>query len=101
MNIMELYESIDLAYIKQCVAEKMIETEVLDFKEASSQSGPMGKDDKKNLSKALSGFANGGGGILIWGVKATQSKDGPDAAEELKPIGNLKRFLTDLNSLSP
>ena len=101
MNIRELYDSVDLSFIQQCVAENTIETEILDFKEASSQSGPMQKEDKKNLSKALSGFANGNGGILIWGVKATQKNDSPDAAQELKPIQNLKRFLTDLNTLSP
>ncbi|MBP9811345.1 ATP-binding protein [bacterium] len=101
MNIRELYDSIDLAYIKQCVEEKAIENEVLDFKEASAHSGPMVRDDKKNLSKALSGFANGDGGILIWGVKAVQTREGPDAADELKPIANLKRFLTDMNSMSP
>lgn len=101
MNIRELYESIDLNFIKQCVEEETVETEILDFKEASTQSGPMQRDDKRNLSKALSGFANGSGGILIWGVKATQIDQGADAAQELKPISNLRRFLTDLNTLSP
>ncbi|MBI5175981.1 MAG: ATP-binding protein [Candidatus Melainabacteria bacterium] len=61
----------------------------------------MSKDDKQNLSKALSGFANASGGILIWGVKATEVKDSPDVAQKLMPIKNLKRFITDLNTLSP
>lgn len=73
----------------------------LDFKEQSdpARSGVSG-DDRRNYSKALSGFSNASGGVLIWGIKARKNEHLPDVACELKPIKNVKRFLTDLNSLT-
>ncbi|MFQ6119213.1 MAG: helix-turn-helix domain-containing protein [Methanosarcinales archaeon] len=73
----------------------------LDFKEKSnSKSQKISKEDKKNYAKALSGFSNSSGGVLIWGIKAKRKgKNLPDIAFEEKPIEYLKKFLTDLNSL--
>jgi hypothetical protein len=58
-------------------------------------------DDKANLAKALSGFANTDGGLVVWGVKAkAATKDDPDVAIELKPISRLKTFQTGLNAVA-
>lgn len=58
------------------------------------------KDDKKNYAKALSGFSNSVGGVLIWGIEARKlMPDSPDVATNERPISHLKKFLTDLNSL--
>ena len=42
----------------------------LDFKrsEDDGQGNKLGRSDNKNLSKAISGFANASGGVLVWGV---------------------------------
>src|SRR5437773_2488797 len=88
--------------IERTVSEQWPETLLLDFKTAANNAGPMAQDDKKNLAKALSGFANSEGGVIVWGVLAErQQADEPDVAKELKPIRKLKTFLSDLWSYSP
>ncbi len=64
----------------------------------------MTDDDRKNLGKALSGFANSDGGIVIWGIGECKdnSEDPPvDKAKELKPIDKLSGFLSDLQNYTP
>jgi predicted HTH transcriptional regulator len=42
----------------------------VDFKEKHDRRNPkLEDDDKKNLAKAVSGFANSGGSVLIWGIE--------------------------------
>lgn len=56
-----------------------------DFKEKRDRRDAILHDDeKKNLAKAVSGFANSGGGVLIWGIN--------DEAEP-KPITEYVNFL--------
>ncbi|PYV05387.1 MAG: hypothetical protein DMG26_05375, partial [Acidobacteria bacterium] len=69
----------------------------LDFKESRASNGAMRDDDQTHFSKAASGFAHQQGGVLVWGVEARRNKDGVDEATTLKPILNIKRFLSDLN----
>jgi hypothetical protein len=38
------------------------------------------RDDKRNLAKALSGFANSDGGIIIWGIDAREKNGEPDCS---------------------
>jgi hypothetical protein len=66
----------------------------VDFKEKSDRrDAKMSDDDKKNLAKAVSGFANSGGGVLIWGIE-----DGTIAA---KPIAAIYNFVSSMLSLAP
>lgn len=69
----------------------------LDFKKSSSRGGKMSNDDKKNYSKAASGFAHSDGGAIVWGIKATKNADGVDEASSLCPIKNVGRFCQELN----
>ena len=42
----------------------------VDFKEKQNRShAKLDESDKENLGKAVSGFANSGGGVLIWGFE--------------------------------
>ena len=45
----------------------------LEFKTVSDN--PFNKDDRKNFAKALSGFGNSAGGLVIWGVEERASQD--------------------------
>lgn len=64
---------------------KGVERVHFDFKEKSDRSnGSPTEADKKNLAKAVSGFANSGGGVLIWGIN-------DDA--KAKPITEYGKFL--------
>src|SRR6516164_3912645 len=88
--------------IEQFVSEQQAEDTYLDFVEkADPNTAALSIDDKRNLSKAISGFAHSDGGVLIWGIsarRAEQDLESPDVARELKPIQNLDAFYTNLNS---
>ncbi|WP_038674874.1 helix-turn-helix domain-containing protein [Pelosinus sp. UFO1] len=88
--------------IMQFISDGQEEHLWLDFKENSDPTRPgISGDDKKNYAKALSGFSNANGGVVVWGIKARkESSHSPDVACESKPIMNVKRFLTDLNSIT-
>lgn len=64
-----------------------------DFKEKSVASNPdLSDSDKENLAKAVSGFANSGGGVLIWGIE--------DDTMLPKPVSDAPAFLGSLLNLS-
>jgi len=88
------------ALIDRMVDEGEQENLYLDFKQASKGSAPMQEDDRKTLAEAISGFANSDGGVIVWGVDARKgpTANDPDAAQDRKPITNLSRWISDLNS---
>jgi hypothetical protein len=60
-----------------------------DFKSKAKPENPTPDDsDIKNLAKAVSGFANGAGGALIWGIE--------DSSVESQPIAGVAEFLGTL-----
>ena len=65
--------------------ERQEENLHLDFKTLSGP-GLSASDDRHNFAKALSGFANSDGGIVVWGVDARKNADGIDCVTELKPV---------------
>lgn len=71
-----------------------VENYHIDYKEKQDRSkGILGEDDKKNLAKAVSGFANSGGGVLLWGIQ--------DKNLSPKPINNVQSFVSALINLAP
>ncbi|HFJ9274801.1 ATP-binding protein [Bacillus cereus] len=86
--------------IQRMIAEQQEETVFLDFKRKTDHTtNEPATPDRKNYAKALSGFANTSGGIIIWGVDARKNDDGIDAAIGQKLIANAKAFQGELNSL--
>lgn len=71
----------------------------LDFKTIAN-SALKSADDKRSLAKALSGFANAEGGMVVWGVDARKNDDGVDCAQRLVAIENVNALLPRLNSLT-
>ena len=70
------------------------------FLEVKRATVPMTQDDKANLSKALSGFANSSGGLLIFGLVAHKANaDEPDVISKEEPIKDLDRFIPDVQTL--
>ena len=69
----------------------------VDFKETRGIYGKMHEDDKKNFSKAASGFAHQEGGVIVWGIEARKDKDGVDQVNGLKPIQDVKIFKQELD----
>jgi hypothetical protein len=62
-------------------------------------SGSMTRGGRQYLAMALSGFANADGGVLVWGVSCRENQ-GIDAVDDLRPIHGLRRFHSDLHSLT-
>jgi hypothetical protein len=56
------------------------------------QTSQLEDDDKKNLAKAVSGFANSSGGVLLWGI-------GGSPVPTLMPIAQIQTFMENLLEL--
>lgn len=66
----------------------------VDFKQKRDSSvASLDDDDKRNLAKAVSGFSNSGGGVLIWGIE--------DKTLAPKPITGIQSFTSSLLKISP
>ncbi len=91
-----------LDWIRSAVTNQREEDLYLEFKRKSQENTPVPDDaDRGQLGKAISGFGNTDGGLLIWGVYARRgSKYEPDVASELRPIRGLKTFGTRLRDMA-
>jgi hypothetical protein len=79
--------------LSQLIAESVKEDLHLEFKtKKDSSQGSMDESDKRQFSRALSGFANSDGGILVWGI-ATDIKE---QAASLDPIMDFSVFFSSL-----
>jgi hypothetical protein len=82
--------------LKRMITDHVKEDLYLEFKQKRDRSKAQLEDtDKFNFSRALSGFANSDGGILIWGVE-TYKKD--ESAKSLKSITDVDGFIRSLKS---
>jgi len=100
MDLPELFEQFSLDSITGYIDCGQEEHLLLDFK-TITKADLSNSDDKRNLAKALSGFANSSGGIIVWGVDARKRKpDGPDVAVGKKVIEPLGLFLSKLNEFT-
>lgn len=97
VNLINFYRSIDTEEaLKGFIVSKTKENLYLEFKQKQdSRSGVLGDRDKFNFSKALSGFANSDGGVLIWGIETNKRNE---AAKKLKPINQVDDFIRSLKS---
>lgn len=69
---------IDIAYLQALCADRCPESESLDFKRDAPGTRP---EDKHELAKDVSAFANAGGGDLVYGIEECRGH-----ASKLKPI---------------
>jgi hypothetical protein len=83
------------AEIDQLIHNRQSEELFLDFKRSAD--GGSGRrfhdDDRRNLARAISGFANSEGGIVIWGVDCRDQASGDLPGEKIG-IQNPKRFVS-------
>lgn len=99
MNHVESFDCLTLGDLNEFVARKREENLHLDFK-VPNDAALSSRDDRKNFARALSGFANSSGGLIVWGVDARKNTDGVDCAVALKPIDRILQLLTRLNALA-
>lgn len=51
------------------------------------------RDLQMQLAKAISGFSNSEGGVVIWGVSTTRhAHSGLDVLSQIEPIGQCRQF---------
>jgi hypothetical protein len=87
------------ALLEEWVRTKKEEGLHLEFKTAQGQTGQPETQDIKNFAKALSGFANTEGGVIIFGIKTKKTESGADCASELPGVPSVRSFAATLDEL--
>jgi Putative DNA-binding domain len=80
--------------VTRMIADQVVEELFLDYKRAGTVA-PFRKlddSDKKNLAKAIAGFANSEGGVIVWGVDCRQNPPHGDVPTGPVPIDNPTAF---------
>ncbi len=87
-----------MAAIDEFIDTRASEELFLDFKRSSDHgaSKHLSQTDRNNLAKAISGFGNSEGGVIVWGIDCSTDFDGTDVAKAKFPIENIQRFLGNL-----
>jgi len=83
-----------LGAINAFILSRSSEELFLDFKRSSDcgKGNRLSQNDRNNLAKAISGFGNSEGGVLVWGVDCSQNPQEGDVAKALVPIEKVYRF---------
>jgi hypothetical protein len=89
-----LFDRIGVAEILAFVVERRREDLTLDFKLAPTNFE--NRDERKTLACAISGFANSGGGLIVWGVDARKDADEIDCAQGTSPLTDAALFMSRL-----
>lgn len=99
----DLYDQLILegeAGIQRLIDERTQEGLQLDFKQKGRPAnGAFEDNDKKILAKAVSGFANSAGGLIVWGVNAEKVDDVDCAQPPAAPIAQIEQFSSEAASL--
>jgi hypothetical protein len=96
MDLENLFKKLNLKGLKELVANGEPENLHLEFKTVNS--ARLMPEDKKNFAKALSGFSNANGGLIIWGIYGAKNDDGVDCALELKTVDQVSLLLSNLET---
>jgi hypothetical protein len=94
--VREMFDSLSCETdVQRLISASTQENLYLEFKQKTDPTrGEMGRGDAKHFSKALSGFANADGGVLVWGVET----DNAERATALRPIDDVYAFQSALKS---
>lgn len=86
--------------IDELIADAQAENLWLDFKRAGNdgKGSKLSDSDWKNYAKALSGFANSDGGVVLWGVACASDPVLGDVPTGKVPIENPARFVSWLEN---
>ncbi len=100
----EIYNKIKkdgLEAIDEYIAVRKAEELFLDFKRSADNGKGkfLDQTDRNNLAKAISGFGNSEGGVIVWGVDCSKDFDGADVAKAKHPIETVDRFVSLLQNV--
>lgn len=81
--------------IQEFIDNRKSEELFLDFKRSSDNGygRKLSDHDRDNFGKALSGFSNSEGGVIVWGIDCRSSVNG-DVASKMVPVMNPQKFLS-------
>lgn len=84
----------------QLIAEREPESLFLDFKRSPGEGAGrfLATEDNKNLSKAISGFANSSGGVVIWGVDCRRESETGNEVASRHPVSDADGLNTKLQA---
>ena len=99
MTLTEQFDAFALNDVQDFLNTHQEEDIYLEFKTANT-SDLSHADDRKNLAKALSGFANSSGGLVVWGIIAAKNENQIDCAVGTQEIAQVRLFVTRLNALT-
>lgn len=99
----ELFERLregGLSALEQLLADREPESLFLDFKRSPQDgaSKTLAPEDNKNLSKAISGFANSSGGVAVWGVDCRRDSTTGSEVAEKHPLVDASGFNTKIQA---
>lgn len=82
------------AEVRAFINEKVTEELFLDYKRSATNGvgSKLDQGDRNNLAKAVSGFGNSEGGVIIWGVDCAPDRLLGDVPSGSMPIENPTRF---------
>src|SRR5579863_7350152 len=80
--------------VSTLIEQRASEELYLDFKRTATQAEhrSLQPDDRDNHARAISGFGNTAGGVILWGVDCRNLPTGGDIARTLHPVPNADRF---------
>jgi hypothetical protein len=86
--------------IDEFIQDRKSEELFLDFKVSANSGGgtKLHADDRANLAKAISGFGNSDGGVIVWGVSCKYDPKLGDIPTAKVPIAEPSRFVSRLES---
>jgi hypothetical protein len=86
--------------VKQLIVDAQTENLWLDFKRSGNDGNgsKLHESDWKSLAKALSGFANSDGGVILWGVDCASDPILGDVPTGTAPLQNPTRFVSWLEN---
>jgi len=87
---------IDWSIVEEWKRSNKAEGLYFDLK-SRAENGKFSEEDKKTLSKSISGFANTAGGVIAIGFR-TQKRDGVEHIIDIIPIPNAAKFKADLEA---
>jgi hypothetical protein len=99
MSLEDDFMRLSLQNLEDFITNGQEEHLQLDFKTVN-KANCLSRDDRKNLAKAISGFANSGGGLIIWGIDARKNADGVDGAIGKVVIDPIQEFITCLTEVT-
>ena len=100
MTVRDRFVALDLAAIDGFLRNGEEEGLHLEFKIARTED-LRHRDDRKNLARAISGFANSDGGVIVWGVDCRQDANGIDRVNSLPGVANFDLLCSRLKDLTP